>query len=59
MVVATGGPWGLQASNARVYVALWGDGAEQLHALAKVLSGALPARGTWPVKVTLPYGTCS
>ena len=59
VVVATGGPWGLQASNARVYVALWGDGAEQLHALAKVLSGALPARGTWPVKVTLPYGTCS
>jgi beta-N-acetylhexosaminidase len=59
VVVATGGPWGLPASHARVYVASWGDGAEQLHALAKVLSGAIPPRGTWPVSVDLPYGTCS
>ena len=59
VVVATGGPWGLPASKAKVYVETWGGGAEQLHALAKVLSGAIPPRGTWPVKVALPYRACS
>ncbi len=59
VVVAMGGPWGLPASHAKAYVAIWGEGSEQLRALAAVLAGDVPARGTWPVALKLPYAECS
>lgn len=59
VVVATGGPWGLPNSKAQTYVATWGAGGAQLRALAAVLSGDVAPRGTWPVSVKLPYGTCN
>jgi beta-N-acetylhexosaminidase len=58
VVVAMGGPWGLPRSTAQAYVATWGSGRDQLDALAAVLSGEVTPRGTWPVKVTLPYEVC-
>ena len=59
VVVALGGPWGLPKSTAKTYVATWGGGGEQLRALAKVLTGEVAPRGTWPVKLRLPYSVCS
>ena len=40
-----GGPWGLPASHANVYVAIWGEGRDQLRALADVLAGSVAPRG--------------
>jgi len=59
VVVATGGPWGLASSHAQTYVATWGGGAEQMRALARVLTGEVAPRGTWPVGLKLPYEPCS
>ena len=59
VVVALGGPWGLPASTAHTYVAAWGEGEEQMSAVAAVLSGDVPPRGTWPVSLNLPYPACA
>lgn len=59
VVVALGGPWGLERSKAKVYVATWGGGPDQMRALGDVLAGKTQARGTWPVKIKVPYAPCA
>ncbi|MGC4175958.1 glycoside hydrolase family 3 N-terminal domain-containing protein [Demequina sp.] len=59
VVVALNGPWGLQKSSARTYVAIWGRGAAQMDALAAVLAQPATAKGTWPVKVDVPFEECA
>ena len=58
VVVALGGPWGLPASTAHTYVAAWGEGEEQMDAVAAVLAGDVAPRGTWPVAVSVPFPSC-
>ncbi|WP_144018917.1 glycoside hydrolase family 3 N-terminal domain-containing protein [Demequina sp. NBRC 110056] len=58
VVVAMGGPWGLSASTADVYVGLYGRSADALAGLADVLTGAVAPGGEWPVEVDVPYPTC-
>jgi len=59
VVVALGGPWALQKSTARTYVAIWGNAPAQLDALATVLSQPGTAQGTWPVGLKVPYPECA
>jgi len=59
VVVALAGPWGLESSTARAYVAVWGGGPEQMRALGRVLTGDADAAGTWPVDVDVPYAPCA
>jgi beta-N-acetylhexosaminidase len=49
VVVAMDGPWGLPASQASVYVGLYGRSHAALAGLADVLVGHVQPRGTWPV----------
>lgn len=49
IVVAMDGPWGLPASQATVYVGLYGRSHEALAGLADVLVGQAPPHGQWPV----------
>jgi beta-N-acetylhexosaminidase len=58
VVVALGGPWGFARSKAQAYVAVWGSGAPQMAALARVLVDPSEAHGTWPVPMSLPYEAC-
>ncbi len=59
VVVALGGPWGLPASSAHTYVAAWGEGEEQMAAVAAVLAGDVTPRGTWPVSLKLSAPACA
>lgn len=59
VVVALGGPWGLEDSTADVYVGLYGRSADALEGLADVLTGEVAPSGTWPVALDLPGTTCS
>lgn len=49
IVVAMDGPWGLPASQATVYVGLYGRAQEALAGLADVLVGEVASQGRWPV----------
>jgi beta-N-acetylhexosaminidase len=49
VVVAMGGPWGLPASQASVYVGLYGRSHEALAGLADLLVGQVESHGGWPV----------
>ncbi len=49
VVVAMDGPWGLPASQASVYVGLYGRSDSALAGLADVLVGQVKPQGTWPV----------
>lgn len=59
VVVALAGPWGLSGSTARAYVGLYGRSADAMAGLADVLTGAAAPGGDWPVRVDVPYDTCS
>jgi beta-glucosidase-like glycosyl hydrolase len=58
VVVALGGPWGLENSTADAYIAIWGGGPDQMSALAAILSGDADPHGTWPVKLNLKHEVC-
>jgi beta-N-acetylhexosaminidase len=58
VVVALNGPWALANSSADTYVAIWGRAGSQMDALARVLTEPGTAKGTWPVKVNVPYEVC-
>lgn len=49
VVVAMDVPWSLPSWSATTYVGLFGRSDDALAALADVLSGAVDARGQWPV----------
>jgi len=49
VVVAMDGPWGLSASQASVYVGLYGRSDAALAGLADVLSGDVAPKGQWAV----------
>ncbi|BDZ62879.1 hypothetical protein GCM10025873_26700 [Demequina sediminis] len=51
VVVSLGGPWGLEASTADAYVAMYGDSRAAIEALADVLTGASAPGGDWPVRM--------
>lgn len=59
VVVALGGPWGLEKSTADAYVAMWGGGPDQMSALAAILSGNADPRGTWPIDIALDHPVCA
>ncbi|WP_062131628.1 glycoside hydrolase family 3 N-terminal domain-containing protein [Demequina aestuarii] len=58
VVVAMAGPWGLSASQATVYVGLYGRSAGALAGLADVLVGDAEPLGEWPVDVAVPFEVC-
>ncbi|WP_084124422.1 glycoside hydrolase family 3 N-terminal domain-containing protein [Demequina sp. NBRC 110054] len=51
VVVAMGGPWGLEGSDADVYVGAYGRGKATLAAVAAVLAGEAGPEGDWPVSL--------
>lgn len=51
VVVAMGGPWALERSNASVYVAAYGRSPEALAGVAAVLAGDAEPRGEWPISL--------
>ncbi|MDN4480879.1 glycoside hydrolase family 3 N-terminal domain-containing protein [Demequina muriae] len=58
VVVAMAGPWGLSASEATVYVGLYGRSVGALAGLADVLVGDVEPLGEWPVDVDVPFDVC-
>jgi beta-glucosidase-like glycosyl hydrolase len=59
VVVAMDGPWVLEKSTARTYIALYGRSDDSIQGLADVLVGGVTSQSAWPVTMTsMPSDPC-